>query len=225
MKGNESSFIDSSASADHTQSLLILKVSAIVVNGLIALGSTIPIFGKFAEVLQKLSKVIKQAYINEEAMIRLHNYAVDISELLLPHFKALSSSSALLNVQDSFDIALNNLMELFEEILSYVENYKPWITKAISAVDNKLNEQVDRYIYDLMYHQNQLINLITIANTVTKINDNKEINKNADNVDEDEASNNKGNVSSLVAKYENKQKKSSSIQLKKITIEPVNSQS
>lgn len=114
--------------------------------GLLALGTAIPIVGKFAEVLQKALEVIKQASRNEDALVRLHNHALDISEGLLDHLRGNSSLSST----PGFDDALNKLIKLFEEIEGYInEHKKSLLSKLISATDSTLVQTVITYIHRL----------------------------------------------------------------------------
>lgn len=130
--------MDSSPSKDYTH--IVLKGSAVVVQGLLVLGETIPVIGKFAVVLQKALEVIKQACINETAVIRLHDHAVDISEGLLPHLEGLSSTPG-------FNDAFNKLITLMEEIEGYIKDHKKsLLSKFISATDSALVERVISYI-------------------------------------------------------------------------------
>ena len=96
--------------------------------------STIPIIGKFAEVLKKTLEVIKQVSHNED--VRLHDHAVDISDGLLPHVFQLSRITG-------FDNGLSKLMNLLQEILSNIDSQKQFYTKVMSATDTKLLTQVD----------------------------------------------------------------------------------
>jgi len=95
-----------------------------VVRGLLALGTAIPIIGQFALVLQKALEVIKQACINETAIVRLHDHAVDIIEGLLPHLRDLSRITG-------FDYAFKKLMDLLDEISTYIINQSSLVTKVI----------------------------------------------------------------------------------------------
>jgi len=131
--------MDSSTSKDSTH--IVLKGSAVVVSGLLVLGETIPIIGKFAKVLQKSLEVIKQASRNEDAIVRLHDHAVDISEGLLPYLRGLSSTPA------GFDDAFNKLITLMEEIEGSIKDHKKsLLSKLISATDSALVETVISYI-------------------------------------------------------------------------------
>jgi hypothetical protein len=127
-----------------------------VVQSLLVLGETIPVIGKFAEVLQKLLEVIKQASRNEDAIVRLHDHAVDISEGLLPYLRGLSSTPA------GFDDAFNKLMYLLKEISRYISNQNPLVTKAMSATDTNLVTQVNNYIKNLTDRKDLLMDLIVI---------------------------------------------------------------
>jgi hypothetical protein len=116
-----------------------------VVNGLLALGTAIPIIGQFAVALQKVLEVIKQASRNEDTIVRLHDHAVYNIEGLLPRLLQLSRITG-------FDNSFNKLMDLLEEISSY-------FTKVISATDTNLITQVDIYIKDLTDHIDRLMDL------------------------------------------------------------------
>ena len=72
-------------------------------------------------VLQKALEVIKQASRNEDAIVRLHDHAVDIIEGLLDHLRDLSRIAG-------FDKALNKLMYLLDEISSYIDSQKSIFT-------------------------------------------------------------------------------------------------
>lgn len=76
-----SSYQDSSASTNYSQ--FVLKASEIVVDTLLEIGSKIPIIKEFAEILKKVLAVMKQASVNHEAIVTLHNRTVDIIEDLL----------------------------------------------------------------------------------------------------------------------------------------------
>jgi hypothetical protein len=128
-----------------------------VVQSLLALGSAIPIIGQFAVVLQKALEVIKQASRNEDAIVRLHDHALDISERLLPYLRGLSRIAG-------FDDALYKLMDLLTKISNYINNHNQnsLVTKAMSATDTNLVTQVDIYIKNLTDHKDLLIDLIAI---------------------------------------------------------------
>jgi len=145
--------VDTSPSKDSTQ--IVLKCSAAVVQSLLALGTAIPIIGKFAGVLQKLLEVIKQASRNEDAIVRLHDHAVDIIEGLLPHLRDLSRITG-------FDYALNKLMDLLGEISRYISNQNSLVTKVMSSTDVNLFTQVDVYIKNLTDRKDRLMDLIAI---------------------------------------------------------------
>ena len=141
------------ATKDSTQ--IVLKISTFVVTGLLALGSTIPLIGEFAKILQKALEVIKQASHNEDAIVRLHDHMVDISDGLLPHLLPLSRITG-------FDNGLNQLMNLLQEISSYIENQKSLVAKVMSATDTKLVTQVDIYMKKLTDRKDRLMNLIAV---------------------------------------------------------------
>ena len=126
-----------------------------MVQGLIELGTAIPIIGPFAEALKKVFEVIKQASLNNDAIARLHDHAVDISEGLLPHLSGLSSTPG-------FDYALNKLMDLLMKISRYISNQNPLLTKVMSATDTNLVTQVDDYIKNLTDSKDRLMDLIDI---------------------------------------------------------------
>jgi len=126
-----------------------------VVQGLIELGTAIPIIGQFAVVLQKALEVIEQAPRNEGAIVRLYDHAVDISEGLLPYLRDLSRITG-------FDYALNKLMDLLDEISSFISNQNSLVTKVMSATDINLFTQVDIYIKNLTDRRDRLIDLIAI---------------------------------------------------------------
>lgn len=150
--------MDSSASRDSTQ--IILKGSAVVVGGLIALGTVIPIIGNFAKVLQKALEVIKQASSNEDAIARLHNHALDISDGLLLHLFQLSKITG-------FDNALKKIMDLLEDISNYINKHQTsLLTKVSSAADTKFVTQVDNYIQNLTDRKDILMDLIAIDTNV-----------------------------------------------------------
>lgn len=150
--------MDSSASRFSTQLIL----SAVVVRGLLTLGKTIPIIGKFAEVLQKTLKVIQQASCNEKAVVRLHNHAVTISGTLLSRLRLPQLSRIT-----GFDDALNRLMELLEDISSYINKHQTSLsTKVSSAIDTNLVTQVNNYIQNLTDHKNILMDLIAIDTNI-----------------------------------------------------------
>ncbi len=112
--------------------------------------------GQFALVLQKALEVIKQASLNEDAIVRLHNHAVDISEGLLPYLRGLSSTPA------GFDYALNKLMDLLKDISSFDSDQNSLVTKVMSATNTNLADKVDDYIKNLTDRKDRLMNLITI---------------------------------------------------------------
>ena len=145
--------MDTSPSKESTQ--IVLKGSAAVVQGLLVLGETIPIIGQFAVVLQKALEVIKQASRNEDAIVRLHDHAMDIIEGLLPHLRDLSRIAG-------FDYALNKLKDLLEEISTYISNHNSLVTKVMSAADTNLVTQVDIYIKNLTDRKDRLMDLIAI---------------------------------------------------------------
>ena len=126
-----------------------------MVRGLLALGTAIPIIGQFAVVLQKALEVIKQACINETAIVRLHDHAVDIIEGLLPHLRDLSMITG-------FDYAFKKLMDLLDEISTYIINQRSLVTKVMSATDTNLVTQVDIYIKNLTGRKDRLMDLIAI---------------------------------------------------------------
>jgi hypothetical protein len=140
---SKSSIMDSSASA--------------VVRDLIELGTAIPIIKTFAEALKKVFEVIEQASRNEDAIVRLRDHAVDISERLLPRLSDLSRITG-------FDDALNKLMDLLKKISSYINNHNQnsLVTKAMSATDTNLVTKVDDYIQKLTAHEGRLMALINI---------------------------------------------------------------
>lgn len=144
-------------SKDYTQ--IVLKCSAAVVQGLLILGTAIPIIGQFAVVLQKALEVIKQACINETAIVRLHDHAVDIIEGLLPHLRDLSMITG-------FDYALNKLMDLLDEISTYIINQSSLVTKVMSATDTNLVTQVDIYIKNLTGRKDRLMDLIATQSNI-----------------------------------------------------------
>ena len=146
--------MDSAHTIDSTQ--IILKGSATVVQGLLALAHAIPIIGKFAEVLKKALAVIKQASRNEAAIVRLHNHAVDISDGLLCHLKDRSSTPGL-------DDALNKLINLLEEIERYINKHeKSLLSKVISATDSTLAQTVITYIHRLTECKVHVMDLLLI---------------------------------------------------------------
>jgi Asp-tRNA(Asn)/Glu-tRNA(Gln) amidotransferase C subunit len=121
---------------------------------LLALGVTIPIIGKFAMALQKALEVIKQASRKEDSVVRLHDHAVDIIEGLLDHLRDLSRITG-------FDDALNKLIDVLEEISSYISNRNSLLTKVMSATDTNLVTQVDIYIKNLTDRKDCLMDLIS----------------------------------------------------------------
>ena len=145
--------MDTSPSKDSTQ--IVLQRSAAVVQGLLALGTAIPIIGQFAVVLQKALEVIKQASRNEDAIVRLYDHAVDIIEGLLPHLRDLSRITG-------FDYAFKKLMDLLDEISTYISNQSSLVTKVMSATDTNLVTQVDIYIKNLTDRKDRLMELIAI---------------------------------------------------------------
>ena len=146
--------MDSAPTNDSTQ--IILKGSATVVQGLLALAHAIPIIGKFAKVLQKALEVIKQASRNEAAIARLHNHAVDISDGLLRHLEGRSSTPG-------FDDALYKLIELLEEIEGYINKHeKSLLSKIISATDSTLAQTVITYIHRLTECKVHVMDLLLI---------------------------------------------------------------
>ena len=152
--------MDTSPSKDSTQ--IVLKGSAAVVQGLLVLGTAIPIIGQFAVALQKAVEVINQASRNEDARVRLHDHAVDISDGLLPHITV-------------FDNGLNKLIN--------IDSQKQFYTKVMSATDTKLVTQVDIYINTLLSdRKDRLIDLVTI-NTNHKVTIIAEVRKNHANIE------------------------------------------
>ena len=127
-----------------------------MVRKLIELGTAIPIIDKFAEALKKVFEVIEQASRNEDAIVRLHDHALDISEGLLPHLSGISSTSP------GFDNALNKLIDLLKDISTYISNQNSLVTKVISAADTNLVTKVDIYIKDLTDRKDRLMDLIAI---------------------------------------------------------------
>ena len=158
-----------------------------MVQGLLALGTDIPIIGKFAVVLQKVFEVIKQASRNEDAIVRLHDHALDISEGLLPHLLDLSRIAG-------FDYALNKLIDLLKDISTYINNQN---SKEISATDTNLVTEVDVYIKKLTEREGRLMALITI-DTNRKVTDNAEAKRNSKDVSFHSASFKEDNSRSLV---------------------------
>ena len=130
-----------------------------MVRGLLALGTAIPIIGQFAVVLQKALEVIKQACINETAIVRLHDHAVDIIEGLLPHLRDLSRITG-------FDYAFKKLMDLLDEISTYIINQSSLVTKVMSATDTNLVTQVDIYIKNLTDRKDRLMDLIATQSNI-----------------------------------------------------------
>ncbi len=126
-----------------------------MVQGLLALGTAIPIIGQFAVALQKVLEVIEQASRNKDAIVRLHNHAVDISEGLLPRLHNLSRITG-------FDDALNRLVDLLNNISSFISNQNSSITQVMSATDTNLVTQVDIYIKNLTDRTYRLMDLIAI---------------------------------------------------------------
>ena len=146
--------MDTSPSKESTQ--IVLKGSAAVVQGLLVLGETIPIIGQFAVVLQKALEVIKQASQNEDAIVRLHDHAVDISEGLLPHLSGLSSNPG-------FNDAFNKLITLMKEIEGSIKDHKKsLLSKVISATDSALVETVISYIRRLTHCKVLVMDLLII---------------------------------------------------------------
>ena len=125
-----------------------------MVDGLLALRTAVPIIDQFAVALQKVLEVSKQASRNEDAIVRLHDHAVDIIEILLPHLLQLSWITG-------FDYAFKKLMDLLDEISTYISNQNSWITKVMSATDTNLFSQVDIYIKNLTDHKDRLMELIS----------------------------------------------------------------
>ena len=142
--------MDTSPSKDSTQ--IVLQRIAAVFQGLLALGTAIPIIGQFAVVLQKLLEVIKQASRNEDAIVRLHDHAVDIIEGLLPFFLNLSRIA-------DFDYALYKLMDVLDEISRYISYRNSLVTKIMSATDTNLVTRVDFYIKILTDRKDRLMDL------------------------------------------------------------------
>ena len=162
--------MNSSASKDSTE--IVLKGSAVVVQGLLVLGTAIPIIGQFAVVLQNALEVIKQASRNEDAILKLHDHALNISEGLLHDLSGISSTSP------GFDNALNKLIDLLTNISTYISNHKSLVTKAISATDTNLVTEVDNYMKDLTECEGGLMALINI-DTNRKVTDNAEAKRNS----------------------------------------------
>ena len=143
-----------------------------VIRELIELGTAIPIINTFAEALKKVFEVIEQASRNEDAIVRLHDHALDISEGLLPHLSSISSTSP------GFDNALNKLIDLLKEISTYIDSQKPVVTKAISATVTNLVTHVDIYIKNLTDRKDRLLDLIAI-DTNRKVTDIAEAKRNS----------------------------------------------
>ena len=162
-----------------------------MVRKLIELGTAIPIIDKFAEALKKVFEVIEQASRNEDAIVRLHDHALDISEGLLPHLSGISSTSP------GFDNALNKLIDLLTDISTYISNQNSFVTKAISATNTNLVTEVDNYIKDLTDRKDRLMDLIAI-DTNRKVTYITEAN---DKVSEDHSKDQSTNIEVIQAVY------------------------
>jgi hypothetical protein len=84
---------------------------------------------------------------------------VDIIEGLLPHLRDLSRITG-------FDNALNTLMDLLDEISSYISNQNSLVTKVMSAKDTNLFTKVDIYIKNLTDRKDRLMDLIATQSNI-----------------------------------------------------------
>ena len=136
--------------------IMVLQASGIVIETLLFVAKEVPIIKSFAHVLQGTLKVIRQAIINEESILTLHDCTVDISNDLLEHFIKQAK-------KPKFKNAVQRFKQTLHQISVFISTHKKSLFKKIvGAKDSKLVTKVESYIQKLRDVESRMQTLYSI---------------------------------------------------------------
>jgi hypothetical protein len=136
--------------------IMVLQTSGIVIETLLFVAKEVPIIKSFAHILQGTLKVIRQAIINEESLITLHDFTVDSSNDLLRHFIRLAENPKFKNTVQRFKLTLH-------QISKFISTYKKsFVKKILGAKDSKLVKTIESYLQKLRDVESRMQTLYSI---------------------------------------------------------------
>ena len=136
--------------------IMVIQASGIVIETLLFVAKEVPIIKSFAHVLQGTLKVIRQAIINEESILTLHDCTVDISNDLLEHFIKQAKKPKFKNAVQRFKQTLHQISEFIST------HKKSLFKKIVGAKDSKLVTKVESYIQKLRDVESRMQTLYSI---------------------------------------------------------------
>jgi hypothetical protein len=136
--------------------IMVLQASGIVIETLLFVAKEVPIIKSFAHILQGTLKVIRQAIINEESIITLHDFTVEMSNDLLRHFIKQAQNPKFKN-------AVQRFTQTLHQISKFISAYKnSFVKKILGAKDSKLVKTIESYLQKLRDDESRMQTLYSI---------------------------------------------------------------
>jgi hypothetical protein len=136
--------------------IMVLQTSGIVIETLLFVAKEVPIIKSFAHILQGTLKIIRQAIINEESIITLHDFTVDMSNDLLRHFIKQAENPKFKNAVQRFILTLHQISKFIST------HKKSFVKKILGAKDSKLVKTIESYLQKLRDVESRMQTLYSI---------------------------------------------------------------